>query len=963
MALQQRPNHFLTRPGSRPILSPRFTGGSVGRDRSIAMDWGTHMKISRNPWIAMTLGMLFVAGTAWAQTGTVSGTVTDSLGAAVSGAEVRVDGTRIHALTDVNGHFELLNVPAGAHTVRVLLLGYKPTTRAVTVEAGGTLSLDIQLERAVIPMAGVEILVGSRAHHTAADELAVPVDVFQAEQLTRQGTTETSQALQGLAPSVNFPRQSVTDATDVVRPFTLRGLSPDQTLVLVNGLRRHQTALVNTFAYGMPAGSSGVDMNAIPSSAIERIEVLRDGAAAQYGSDAIAGVVNVVTKRGRFPPYVTVTGGQHFSEDYPRDGKNVNVSGAWGLPLGRGSITLSGEVLDREPTNRAWADTSEVAGTGLNDIIDPNTGQVITKRNPVEQPNHHWGDGLEKDILTMADIRLPTQFMGRGQFYAFGGYSHRLGNGQGYRRYAGGDRNWDTIYPLGYLPEFRPEVTDFSAAGGFKGSANGWDVNAGATYGHNGFRYELRNTLNVSLGNSLTTPTAPGPDGIFGNADDPNIPNQTSFFAGELRRDEFVADANASREVRLGLPADVNVAMGVAYRRERWQVLKGELASYIDGGSLDQNGGDAPGGSQVFPGFAPSDESNSTRDNVGVYADLETNLAPELLANAAARFEHYSDFGSLVTGKLAGRWQPDRRVTLRAAGSTGFRAPGLGQIHFSKVVTNFIAGTPEEVGIYPVDSPPAKVLGAKPLKEETSVNLSGGIAVTPVENLTFTVDVYDIRIKNRILLGATFDDDTTLAILGRNGFGGVGGVQYFTNGLDTKTQGVDVTANLHMPLPETSSLDWRASVNWGKNEITHVDPLPAVLSQSTESGLLDEVTRVAIEKERPDWRATLSAEYTRDPLRGLVRAAYYGVFSSAQPAFTDGYTESYPARTLVDAEVGYHFSPVELAIGARNLFDTYPGKAKLDYNNNFAVFPWAAASPFGYNGRFLYTRVTWTMPR
>src|SRR6185436_3908221 len=304
----------------------------------------------------------------------------------------------------------------GPVTVRALMLGYKSLAHAAVVESGATATVDFVLEESVLPTSGVEVVVGSRARHTAADELAVPVDVYNHDILMKQGSTETSQALQALSPSVNFPRQTVTDATDVVRPFTLRGLSPDQTLVLINGVRRHQTALVNTFAYGMPAGSSGVDMNAIPTSAIERIEVLRDGAAAQYGSDAIAGVVNVVTRRGRFAPTATVTAGQFYTADYPRDGKNASISAAWGLPLGPGSITFAADVLDREPTNRAWADSFEVAGTGLNDIVDPNTGQVITKRNPVPQPNHHWGDGFEKDILTMADLRLPTEFLDGGQF-------------------------------------------------------------------------------------------------------------------------------------------------------------------------------------------------------------------------------------------------------------------------------------------------------------------------------------------------------------------------------------------------------------------------------------------------------------------------------------------------------------------------------------------------------------------
>src|SRR6267378_6735267 len=317
---------------------------------------------SRVSWVALMLAASCIGGSAWAQAGTVLGTVVDSLGAGVSGAEVRVDGTTLRTFTDDKGHYELRDVPAGAHNVRALLLGYKPVVRPITLESSAALTLDFQLERNVIPITGVEVLVGSRAHHTAADELAVPVDVFPAEQLTRQGTTETSQALQALAPSVNFPRQSVTDATDVVRPFTLRGLSPDHTLVLLDGWRRHQTALVNTFAYGTNAGSSGVDLNAIPSSAIDRIEVLRDGASAQYGSDAIAGVVNVVLREGQLTPFLNTSAGRYHPNDYDDDGTTVNVNGGFGVPIGRGSLGLFGEFLDRQPTNRAWADPYEDAG-------------------------------------------------------------------------------------------------------------------------------------------------------------------------------------------------------------------------------------------------------------------------------------------------------------------------------------------------------------------------------------------------------------------------------------------------------------------------------------------------------------------------------------------------------------------------------------------------------------------------
>lgn len=918
-------------------------------------------RLLRAAGIAAALLITLGVSPAAAQTGTISGIVTDSTGAGLSSAEVQVVGTTLHATTDERGRFEILRVPVGPRTLRVMLLGYRATTRDVNVVEGGPVDVSLALVRAPILVPAVEVVVGSRARHTAADELAVPVDVYNSEVIARQSSTETSQVLQALSPSVNFPRQSVTDATDIVRPFTLRGLSPDQTLVLLNGWRRHQTAVVNTFAYGMPAGSSGADLNAIPSSAIDRIEVLRDGASAEYGSDAIAGVVNLVTRRGQFAPFVNVTGGQYFSPDYPHDGKTMNVNGGWGLNVGRGSVGLFAEMLDREPTNRAWADPYDISGTGLPDSVDMN-GQVVVKRNPVPQPNHHWGDGLERDVLTMADLRVPLNPDGTQQLYGFGGYSFRRGNGNGYRRYADSGRNWPSIYSLGYLPEFHPDVRDFSFTGGYVAEAGDWKVDVGGSYGHNDFEYNLRNTLNVSLGPSLSTPTAPGPDGIFGNSDDPGIPNQTSFFAGRLKRDEVVGGINASTERRMGLPAPVSVALGASVRSERFAIERGERASWIDGGALDQYGDDAPGGSQVFPGFSPSDESDSRRTNVGAYGELESNLTPQILANAAARFENYSDFGSLVTGKLALRVQPTPRVVLRGAASNGFRAPGLGQIHFSKVVTNFIGGVAEDIGVFPVDHPAARLLGSKPLKEETSINLSGGVAVTPRDGLTLTADAYRITIDNRILLGATFDDSVSLAILAAGGYGEIGGVQYFTNGLDTRTSGITVTANWRVPLQSEHTLDVTGSFDYAKNRIMRVDPLPAVLSNSAETGLLDVVTRVAIEEERPDWRGVLTGEYSLRRLRALARVSYYGKFASAQPGYCDDCKESYGAKTLVDAEAGYRFGDVQITAGGRNLFDTYPDRAKHDYNNNFGVFPWAAASPFGYNGRYLYTKASIVLP-
>jgi iron complex outermembrane receptor protein len=919
-----------------------------------------------------------------AQSGTVQGQVTDSTGAAVAGALVTVNNTALRATTTATGRYTLRGVPRGGQTVSVRAIGFAPASAEVTVGGGDVVEQNFTLLRSAVELAPIDVVIGSRGRHTAAEELAVPVDVYTTEEIQQQGTTETSQVLSALSPSVNFPHQTVTDASDIVRPFTLRGLSPDHTLVLVNGWRRHQTALLNTFPVGSAAGSSGVDLNAIPGGAIDRIEVLRDGASAQYGSDAIAGVVNIVMKEGQFSPFLNVSGGRYATgHGYKDDGTMVDLNGGLGLKLGRGSLGLFGEFQHRDPTNRSWADPFLVDAAGNADSINPKDGTIIQKRNTLTQPSHHYGDGLEKDVMSFANLRMPLNASGSTEFYGFGGYSYRIGTGNGFFRYPDSPRNWQELYPQGFLPEFRPTVKDYSAAAGLRTSAGGWAIDLGGSYGRNTFDYDLRNTNNASLGPCLVTACAPGPDNIPNSGDE--VPNQTSFFAGRLARWEFVSGLNLSKPLKLGLPNPVNLAIGAAYRRENYKVVEGEYASWVNGNHLQQDSlardalGNvipdsvdrtalAPAGSSVFGGFRPGDASDHSRSNFGTYLDLETNLNTQLLANVAGRFEHYSDFGSRVTGKFALRFQPSPRIVFRGAASTGFRAPGLAQSFFSHITTSSIGGQLVEVGNFPVDDPVAKLLGAKPLKEETSFNFSGGVAISPRDNFTLTLDVFHIKINDRILLGATFDDDTTLAILARNGVTGIGAVQYFTNGLDTKTQGIDLTANLKVPAGASGTLAFTLNANYTKNSITHIDPLPAILANSLEPGLIDSVTYIGITDERPDWRSTLTAQYSVGGLHALARGSYYGKFSSAQLGFCDLCRERYGAKTLFDVEVGYRFSQVNLSVGVRNLFDTYPdqpsstvivddaGDTSKDFNNNFGTFPWAAASPFGYNGRFIYTR-------
>lgn len=902
-----------------------------------------------------------------AQAGTVRGRVSDSTGRAVVGVVLTVDGTGLRTTSDARGAYSLASVPAGNRTIRARLIGFMPAAATVPVGGGATVTRDFTLSASVILLAPVNVVVGSRARHSAAEELAVPVDVFDTEQIARVATTETNQVLQDLAPSVNFPRQSVSDASDIVRPFTMRGLSPDHTLVLVNGIRRHRTALVHIYNAGMGAGASGIDLNAIPTGALERLEVLRDGAAAQYGSDAIAGVVNVVLRDGEFAPFLNTQAGRHVTADYADDGNLYSVNGGWGLRVGRGTLGLFAEYRNRRPTNRAGADNTDQLVAGDADEVDAN-GKVVTKNNPVPQPNHHWGDGIERDVLTMANLRMPLGGGSGGtELYAFGGYSDRFGTGNGYRRVGLDARNWPTIYPLGYLPQFEGKVADWSLAGGFRGLAGAWSWDAGLSYGYNNFDYDLTNTMNVSLGPCLGAPCAPGLDGTLGNADDPGIPNQTAIYAGSLRLNEVTAGANVARSLEVGLTSPLNLALGVQLRREEYEIVAGEPASYIQGGHLDRNGDAAPAGSQVFAGYQPSFAGAHSRTNLGLYADLESELATRLLVNVAGRFERYSDFGERLTGKLAFRYQPSERWTFRAAASTGFRAPALSQSFYASIVTNFapdpVTGTlePYEVGIFPVDNAASRALGARPLEDETSVNLSGGLAVSPSGALTFTADLFFIKVNDRILLTNELSGPEVEAILAAEGVV-ARAARYFTNALDTETWGLDLTGTWSRLLQGARRLALTGYLNFTRNRIAAIRVPPEILA--TSATFFDpylEGGTVAIERERPEWRAGAAALLTDARFDASLKASYFGAFESALFGYAEGTLERYGAKTLLDLEVGYRPVPaLRLALGARNLLDTYPDRMSVD--NGFGLFLHPPGSPFGYNGRFVYGRLEMLVP-
>ena len=836
----------------------------------------------------------------------------------LAGATVSVPSLNLSVVTDQEGLYSLA-VPADRaknQTVELQVSFSGLPTKTVQVTLGpGPVTRDVEVGLGFFE----EITVGSRAAGVAAEK-SVPVDVVTVEQIESAGAVETNQIIQALTPSFNFPRPTITDGTDSVRPATLRGLGPDQVLVLINGKRRHPGALVHVNG-SIGRGSTGVDLNAIPASAIQRIEVLRDGAAAQYGSDAIAGVINIVLKSGQSPLNLSFKGGMTSHSD----GELFDASAAHGWSLGGGgSLFATVEFRDRGETNRAGPDPRD-------QIVAGDAG-----RNSVAQPNFHWGDADVRDVMSFVNAEIPLVEGGARSLYAFGGLSRRTGSHGGFFRRALQDTNWPSIYPQGYLPLIEPDIVDASGTAGVRGVARGWFWDASGQYGYNSFDFNVSNSLNISLGPSIP-------------------PNQTEFYSGSLIFSQFVGNLDFSRQLGTGLAGPLNVAVGAEYRRENYEILAGEPNSYLDGGFANQFGGRAVPGAQVFPGFRPSNEVDTGRNSVAVYADLEADVLDPLRLGLAGRVERYSDFGSTADGKLTARLRVHRRAVVRGAVSSGFRAPALAQSYFSAISTNFLAVggqlVPFEVGTFPVSSPQARILGAADLKPEQSVHVSAGVVLNPTEALEVTADVYRVDIDDRIVISGNFTGGRITELLLPLG---ATGARFFTNAIDTKTVGFDLNASYRIPLDAAGDLLLSAAYNTTDNDIVRVADTPAPLA-GFEQVLFDRIERRRVECGQPRNNYRLAGTWTRTVLSGNVRAARYGEYCIVDRAVVD---QNFEPEWIVDAEVSYRLNKAVLGFGVQNLFDIFPDR-NLPENANLGIFPYPSHAPFGMNGRFLYGRISY----
>ncbi len=757
------------------------------------------------------------------------------------------------------------------------------------------------------------IVTGTRVADRTVAESQSPIDIIGSEALQATGTTELATALARALPSLNFPRPALTDGTSAIRPAQLRGLAPDQVLVLVNGKRRHTSSLLNLNGT-IGRGSAPVDLNTIPVSAIDRVEVLRDGASAQYGSDAIAGVVNVVLKGAREGGSLLVQHGQYSAGD----GAQSQIAGDGGLALGedRGFLHLSAQIGRQDRTNRA----RPFAGTP--GPTQPALGQ---KAFVIGEPDVDFGAvGLNLDYALTDHLSV----------YAFGTASNRDITSFAFFRAPGNPtQNIPSIYPDGFLPEINNISRDRSLVAGLKGfTDSGWNWDLSYNHGYNHLEFYTRNTLNASLGAS----------------------SPTEFYDGALETTQNIVNLDVSRQFDWGLAYPATLSFGVEARNEKWNQSPGEYGSWADAG---QGPVGAPGGAQGFGGFAPAVSGAYDRDSHAAYVGLEADFTEQFSGGIAARYEDYDDFGSQASGKLSARYAFSDAVALRGTVSSGFRAPSLAQQYFQTVSTVFLPGvsTPFEIRTFPASSAVAQAFGAEPLQPEESLSYSLGLVLQPTEGLYVTVDAYQIDVDDRIALSSNLTGDAVRTLLESRGIFGVNGGRYFTNAIDTRTRGIDVVGTWRVPLA-ASTLDLTGGYNHTKTEITRIAANPPELEQN---GLnlerIDRVEAGRIEQGFPRNKLLLGGVWTGQQWSFSANATRYGsVRTTPNNAALD---QEYGAKWLLD--VSTSFRPDgrwTLTLGADNVLNEYPDENSFGNSTN-GQFPYSNLSPFGFGGAFVYGKV------
>lgn len=936
-----------------------------------------------------------------AQSYKVTGTVRDGSGSGIPGVSVVQKGTSNGTTTDFNGTYSI-QIEQG-DVLEFSYVGY--TGKSIVMNGSKVintvLSGGVSLEEIV--------LLGSRGSGRTIIDSPVPVDIIDVAKLSALGSQTTiNEILNYVAPSFTSTTQTVADGTDHVDPASLRGLGPDQVLVLINGKRRHKSSLVNVNGT-VGKGTVGTDMNSIPTAAIARIEVLRDGAAAQYGSDAVAGVINIVLKKATNELTINVNTGANISQHSEKygeggiDGEKFVIDANYGIDLGNngGFINFTGSLETRGATNRSDAMgkpiytmfdiatrnlgydqafemspsslSAYVAGldSSLQSVYDAGIANgdsfydiIASNAHNGAVSNYELGQrGLTRDDFRMKvgqsklrggkffmNMELPLNDNG-AVLYSFGGMSYRDGLSAGFFRrpaYTDG-RGTTSALENGFLPHISSSVKDKSFAVGIKGKIGDWNVDFSNTYGANSFDFTIKNTLNATLESSSPRDFEAGGFAFAQNTTNIDI-------------SKFCADTMEG----------LNIAFGAEYRLENYQEIAGEEASWA---SYDKYGEvvthmtpDAAkkysyfgelvlGGSQVFPGYRPENEVDQNRNSYAGYVDIEADISKSFLITAALRYENFSDFGDTFNWKLSTRYKITEDIALRAAVSTGFRAPDLHQVYFNARSTQFIKGVPTEVSTFSNNSRLADLLDIPKLKEETSRNFSLGLAAkVPDLGLSFSVDGYYIGVDDRVGLTRYFSSteiNSTPEIISIFKQAGAEEVQFFTNGYDTETTGIDIVITHKMDLGK-GTLNNTLSAAFSETEVKDVK------SVSGEE-ILDEKLKGFIEDAMPRTKINLTNNYQIEKWNVLLRNVYFGAVNDPDYRGTTS-PATYAGKIITDLTVAYDFSKnLKLAVGANNLLDVYPDESPVSGNYGRQFMFSRRTSQFGFNGRYVFGRITFTL--
>ena len=869
---------------------------------------------------------------AWlfAQDGSISGTVSDADGNPLAGANVSVEGTSMGAATITSGAYSISGVPAGSYTVTASFIGYESSNQSVDVGAG---SAQADFSLATSALAGADVFVtGTRAAARTAMKSPTPIDGFDDLSLRRQGNGDLTETLKNLVPSFNATPLT-GDGAAFVRPTSMRGLPPDNILVMTNSKRRHRSALISHFGAAMNVGAQAVDVGMIPSIAIKKLEVLRDGAAAQYGSDAIAGVMNFMLKDNSSGYQVHVTGGQWMEAPNGRGGEtDVTIAANVGLPLtDNGFVNLSFEYADRPYLSRGNQHASAADGYKGWDANDPD--QDVDEW----QPAMEWGRPISSGFKSVWNAGL--KISDNVSAYSFGNYADTFGEYSFFLRAPGksgaltavplnpadpseGNFSWGDTYPLGFTPRLEGHGNDFSSVVGVKGDMEmGLNYDFSASYGKNHIHYYLKNTLNLSWG--------------------PYSPH--NFDIGDLEQ----AETNLNADFTYALSDAINLAFGAEWREESYTMFQGQKESWMPGPWANVAlliNPEVPGDSTVYtapglaangmPGTSPDAGGVFDRQNTAFYADVEYAMGDALLLQFAARSEDFSDFGKTSNIKVAGRYSFGDLATLRGGYSTGFRAPTPGQSNYTGIVTSFDGPTGMQVQegtVRPTDAL-AIALGGAPLVPEEATNTSFGFTSSPIDNLSLTFDLYTIDIVNKII------KSRSLAVENNPEFKKLA---FYTNALDTKTSGYDLVLTYRM-----GNTNLGLAMNHNETEVVEQrqingeDPISAGLIDNIENNLpKDRIT------------ATVTQDFG-DALSLMVRLNNYSETIDERSA-----QDVIDPITFIDVELSYAVSNnLNVVFGANNVTNAYPNEIDTRASQGM---PYPRRSPLGYHGGMTYIRLVY----